>query len=182
MCGICGIYSLEKGGNPDKAVVRGMASALAHRGPDAEGVAEFPGCILGHRRLAVIDLAGGTQPFSSTNGRFAISYNGEIYNHREIRTILAKLGHSFRTSCDTETVLAAYAEWGADCLARFNGMFAFAVYDAERHELFLARDRLGVKPLFYSACGGDFAFASELHALLLHPRFNKSLDPVSINH
>ena len=170
MCGIAGLFYVSSPKPVDPKRVRAMADTLAHRGPDGSGVWTAPGVGLGHRRLSIIDLATGDQPMLSADGRLALSYNGEIYNFREVRAELEAFGHLFRTESDTEVVLAAWRQWGPDCLSRFNGMFAFALYDEDRDSLFLARDRLGVKPLYWTILSDDaFAFASELKGLLAHP-------------
>lgn len=158
-----------------------MADALAHRGPDGSGVWTAPGVGLGHRRLSIIDLATGDQPMRSPDGRIALSYNGEIYNFREIRAELETKGHVFRTESDTEVVLAGWRQWGPDCLRRFNGMFAFALYDAGEDVLFLARDRLGVKPLYLATLpDGALVFASELKGLLAHPLLRRNPSPPAL--
>jgi asparagine synthase (glutamine-hydrolysing) len=152
-----------------------MADALAHRGPDGSGVWTAPGVGLGHRRLSIIDLATGDQPMRSADGKLALTYNGEIYNFREVRAELEALGHSFRTESDTEVILASWRQWGPACLSRFNGMFAFALHDSEEDVLFLARDRLGVKPLYWTTLSDDaLAFASELKGLLAHPLLRRT--------
>ena len=167
MCGIAGFA-----GAADEALVRSMTEALAHRGPDGDGVRCFPGngrlpASLGHRRLAIIDPdPRSAQPMSSADGRYWITYNGELYNYRELRDELRRDGLEFRTESDTEVLLAMYARHGSDALRRLNGMFAFGIWDAERGELFLARDRLGVKPLYYTLAGGVLYFASEVKSLL----------------
>jgi asparagine synthase (glutamine-hydrolysing) len=168
MCGICGVVGRE-----DERLVRDMADTLAHRGPDGEGFHCFPGrngrapASLGHRRLTIIDLTErGAQPMPYADGRYWIVYNGELYNFKEIRAELERDGFRFRSECDTEVLLAAYCKYGSAVLQRLNGIFAFAIWDAERHELFLARDRLGVKPLYYTQVDGSFYFASEIKALL----------------
>ncbi len=146
-----------------------MCDALAHRGPDGSGTFVQPGVSLGHRRLSILDLSDrGRQPMAYRD-RYVVTYNGEIYNYRELRAELEALGHVFRTGTDTEVVLAAYAEWGKDCLVRFNGMWAFAILDRVERRLFVARDRFGVKPLHYFWSPGIFVFASEIKALLVHP-------------
>jgi len=181
MCGIAGIFHLDvpKPIDPDRVAI--MTETLAHRGPDGSGVWTAPGVGLGHRRLAIIDLEGGIQPMLSPDRRSAITFNGEIYNYQEVRDELESKGHQFRTAGDTETILAAWREWGADCLRRLNGMFAFAIYDARSDSLFLARDRLGVKPLFYTELGdGTLLFGSELKALLAHPRFRAEISPQAV--
>jgi asparagine synthase (glutamine-hydrolysing) len=171
MCGIAGIFHPDVPKPVDPARVKAMSDVLAHRGPDGSGVWTAPGIGLGHRRLAIIDLSeAAAQPMLSADGRLAISYNGEIYNFREVRAELEAKGHLFATESDTEVILAAWRQWGAGSLERLNGMFAFALYDAGEDMLFLARDRLGVKPLFYAELAdGALIFASELKGLLAHP-------------
>ena len=142
-----------------------MNGAMAHRGPDGDGFYENERAVLGHRRLAIIDRAGGHQPMSNEDGTCWITFNGEIYNHRTLRPLLEAKGHRFRTSSDTETILHAYEEFGPACLDRLEGMFAFAIYDGRQQELFVARDRLGKKPLFYTVLDDALHFASELPAL-----------------
>ncbi|MDD5259605.1 MAG: asparagine synthase (glutamine-hydrolyzing) [bacterium] len=176
MCGIAGVFNLN--GEPcSPAVLRKMTDVLSHRGPDGEGFYTDTFVGLGHRRLAIIDLSPAAhQPMVTPNGRFAISYNGEVYNYREIRAQLMNLGHEFRSQSDTEVVLQAYAQWGEDCLKHFNGMFAFAVWDKNKQELFLARDRYGIKPLYYTCQENTFIFASEQKAILTHPSIKKEID------
>ncbi|MFN3988882.1 MAG: XrtA/PEP-CTERM system amidotransferase [Erythrobacter sp.] len=170
MCGIAGIIAQARGRPVDAALVGRMTDTLAHRGPDGSGVWSAPGIALGHRRLAIIDLAGSKQPMVSADGRFVITFNGEIYNYRELRRELQGEGFAFQTTGDTEVILAAYARWGTGCLERLDGMFAFVLYDDARGEVLLARDRLGVKPLYYAPLGdGSLAFASEMKGLLAHP-------------
>jgi asparagine synthase (glutamine-hydrolysing) len=173
MCGIAGIF------HPD--VPKPVDPALAHRGPDGSGVWTAPGVGLGHRRLSIIDLEGGAQPMHSEGGRLALTFNGEIYNFRKVRAELEAKGHAFRTDSDTEVILAAWAAWGPDCLARLNGMFAFALYDAAAESLFLARDRLGVKPLYLAPLAdGALVFASELKGLLAHPLLRREVSPQAV--
>ena len=170
MCGIAGFVAPRGAG--DRQILESMTRALAHRGPDAEGYAVDPGSgvHLGHRRLSIIDLSGGTQPMSSADGSLVIVFNGEIYNHAELRSELQARGHRFLTDhSDTEVLLNGYREWGERMLDRLNGMFAFALHDTARGTLFLARDRFGKKPLYWFHRDGVFAFASELTALLRHP-------------
>jgi asparagine synthase (glutamine-hydrolysing) len=160
MCGICGVVALGK--PPETDLVKRMTSALAHRGPDGEGFYKARGIALGFRRLAIIDLSeAGMQPFASEDGRFRLLHNGEVYNYRELRRELEAKGHSFRSATDTEVILAAYREWGEACVERFNGMWAFAVWDDREQRLFCSRDRFGVKPFYYRYDGGRFVFASE---------------------
>ena len=166
MCGIAGVFAPERLlTTEDLAAVRGMTDALAHRGPDGDGFHHDAHGALGHRRLAIIDRAGGQQPMTNEDGSCWIVFNGEIYNHRDLRPVLEGRGHRFRTACDTEVILHAYEEYGPECVERLEGMFAFAIYDARRRALFAARDRLGKKPFFYTMTGGAFWFASELPAL-----------------
>ncbi len=176
MCGIAGI--LHRGDTPvSEAALRKMTDAVAHRGPDGEGHFVEGPLGLGHRRLAVIDLTpAGHQPMATQDGRFVIAYNGEVYNFRELRAELETVGRVFTSRSDTEVVLNAYAEWGEAALDRFNGMFAFAVWDREERRLFLARDRYGIKPLYYTQQGGTFLFGSEVKAILAHPAYRTELD------
>ncbi len=154
-----------------------MTDAIAHRGPDSEGfyIDSFIG--LGHRRLAILDLSrAGHQPMLTPDGQYVISYNGEIYNFKELRLELEALGCHFRSRTDTEVILYAYAQWGPECVKRFNGMFAFALWDTARQELFLARDRYGIKPLYYTFIDNYFLFGSEQKAILTHPAVNREID------
>lgn len=176
MCGIAGFFSLK--GEPASAVVlKRMTDSIRHRGPDGEGQYVDRGLGLGHRRLAIIDLSpAGHQPMMSADGRHVLSYNGEIYNYLELRVELEALGHRFRSQTDTEVLLAAWREWGAASLTRFNGMFAFAIWDRETESLTLARDRYGIKPIYVAQRNGVIAFASEIKAILQHPDFGVELD------
>jgi asparagine synthase (glutamine-hydrolysing) len=163
MCGICGIVAL--GRPPETETVARMAAELDHRGPDGNGSYEAEGVALGFRRLAIIDLSdAGLQPFASEDGALQIVHNGEVYNYRELRRELEAKGHRFRSATDTEVMLAAYREWGDGCVERFNGMWAFALWDGPRRRLFCSRDRFGVKPFYYRFGGGRFVFASEPRA------------------
>lgn len=176
MCGICGLWRFD--GNVVSADdITAMSDRLAHRGPDGAGLHLEGSLGLGHRRLAILDLSpAGHQPMSYGDGRWWITYNGEIYNFLELQTELAARGHTFHSASDTEVILAAFAEWGAQCLLRFNGMWAFAIWDSHERSLFLARDRFGVKPLFYLRQPGRFAFASEMKAFLDLPNFAARLN------
>ncbi len=177
MCGIVGLSTPL-----DRELLSTMTAALAHRGPDADGIALLDGMGLGHRRLKVIDLTEtGAQPMSSPDGRLTIVFNGEIYNFRELRTTLEKEGHQFRGRSDTEVLLAAFDAWGPDFVSRLNGMFAFAIWNRDTRTLFLARDRLGVKPLYYIADENRIAFASELKSLLRLPWLEKKLSLDALN-
>ncbi|MBX7496213.1 amidotransferase 1, exosortase A system-associated [Qipengyuania sp. 6B39] len=181
MCGIAGIFHYETVKPVDPKRVERMTDALSHRGPDGSGVWTAPGVGLGHRRLSIIDLAGSPQPMHSADGRAVIVFNGEVYNYRSLRRELELAGARFRTDGDTETILAAWQKWGPGCLEKLDGMFAFALYDCEKRQLFLARDRLGVKPLYMARLeGGALAFASELKGLLANPLFKRRVDPLAI--
>src|SRR4051812_34667369 len=167
MCGIAGLIDLKARG-VGRGQVERLCARLAHRGPDEEGYHVEGGVGLGQRRLSIIDLSGGKQPMGNEDGTVWVTFNGEIYNFQELRPELERRGHRFATSSDTEVILHAYEEYGEACLSRFRGMFAFAVWDQNRRRLFLARDRVGKKPLFYAEADGQFVFASELQALLQH--------------
>lgn len=158
-----------------------MIAAMPHRGPDGQGVWTAPGVGLGHLRLSIIDVAGSPQPMASNDGRAMLVFNGEIYNFRELRAELQGQGAEFRTGGDSEVILAAWQRWGPDCVSRLHGMFAFAIYDLPTRQLFMARDRLGVKPLFYASLSdGSMAFASELKGLLAHPLLRRDVDPLAV--
>ena len=165
----------------DPLRIERMCDAMVHRGPDGAGVWTGPGVGLGHRRLSIIDVAGSPQPMASSDGRAMLTFNGEIYNYRELREELRATGAIFHTDGDSEVILAAWQRWGPDCVTRLNGMFAFAIYDVAQRTLFLARDRLGVKPLFTARLSdGSIAFASELKGLLAHPLLRREVDPLAI--
>ena len=176
MCGIAGILNLD-GAPAAAATLRRMADALAHRGPDGEGTYADGPAGLAHRRLAVLDPSpAGHQPMATPDGRYVVSYNGEVYNFQELRAELQAAGHTFASRTDTEVVLRACAAWGPACVERFNGMFAFALWDRDRRELLLARDRYGIKPLYYTFAGSALVFASEQKGLLVHPDVPRRLD------
>jgi asparagine synthase (glutamine-hydrolysing) len=177
MCGIAGMFHLQLAKPVDPQRVSLMTDVLAHRGPDGSGIWTASGVGLGHRRLAIIDLVTGEQPMTSADGKLCVVFNGEIYNFRELRAELEASGAIFRTNSDTEVILHGWRKWGAECVTHFNGMFAFALHDADRAILFLARDRLGVKPLFYAELSdGCVLFASELKGLLAHPLMRRAPD------
>jgi asparagine synthase (glutamine-hydrolysing) len=178
MCGICGFA-----GPGDESALAAMNGRMAHRGPDGQGTSHHPrhGLHLGHRRLAIVDIVSGAQPMATLDGGLCVTFNGEIYNHQELRRELEAKGHRFQTShCDTEVLLHGYREWGQGLTERLSGMWAFALYDAERGELFLSRDRFGKKPLYYHLRAGFMAFASELSALLEHPEVPAGLDHAAL--
>ena len=149
MCGITGIVDLAGRRPIEESVLRAMNGRIQHRGPDGDGFHFEPGVGLGHRRLSIIDLEGGKQPLYNEDHSVVVTFNGEIFNFKEIEADLLKRGHTFRTRSDTEVIVHAWEEWGEKCVDRFNGMFAFAVWDVRKQHLFIARDRLGVKPLYY---------------------------------
>jgi len=181
MCGITGIFDLQGERGIDGKVLHAMNQSQLHRGPDEGGAHIGPGIGLGHRRLSIIDLATGQQPLYNEDGSVVVVFNGEIYNFAELIPQLTKLGHVFRTKSDTEVIVHAWEEWGEECVIRFRGMFAFALWDQNRKTLFLARDRLGVKPLFYAVLDdGMLLFGSELKSILTHPRFVRQLDPCAV--
>ena len=180
MCGICGIYDI--GGAPaSPEALRSMSDAIVHRGPDGEGHMTDGPLGLGHRRLKIIDLSeAAAQPMQTPDGRYAITYNGEVYNFRELRSELERRGRTFSSRTDTEVVLHALAEWGTEALTRFNGMFALALWDRETRELLLARDRYGIKPLYVHRTGERLMFASEAKAILAHAGVRAELDPEAL--
>jgi len=184
MCGICGFV-----GAVEREAIDAMVTRIAHRGPDDRGVylsARGPAgtrAALGHLRLAIIDLSpAGHQPMTDASERYWLTFNGEIYNYRALREELRALGHEFATATDSEVILYAYREWGADCVSHFNGMFALAIWDAEERVLFAARDRLGIKPLYWTMTPDGFAFASEIKAFLDLPGFTAELDRDALHH
>lgn len=182
MCGIAGIFHIETAKPVDPERVKRMTDAIAHRGPDGAGVWTAPGVGLGHRRLSIIDLEGGAQPMHSDDGALSLTFNGEIYTFRELRKELEAAGYSFATQSDSEVILHGWRHWGPACVSHFHGMFVFAIHDARTKQLFLARDRLGVKPLFYAAIpDGSILFGSELKALTAHPALRREIDLSAID-
>ena len=179
MCGICGVA----GGDPARGreLVERMCSAMIHRGPDDEGSVQVDGVTLGMRRLSIIDLSGGHQPMSNEDSTVWVVQNGEIYNYLELRDQLGAAGHTFNTQSDTEVLVHGYEEWGEHVVERLNGMFAFAVLDRGRGLVFLARDRVGIKPLHYAIDGERLVFASELKALVRDPALRRGIDPVALD-
>ena len=175
MCGICGIFD-QTGAPVDHAILDRMADAIRHRGPDGEGRYIDHEVGLGHRRLSIIDLQGGAQPISNEDGTLQIVFNGEIYNFIELRRELQAFGHVFRTRSDTEVIVHAYEQWGTECVTRLNGMFAFALWDQRNRTLFVARDHLGIKPLYYVVIGGRVLFASEIKSLMEDPNCPRDID------
>ncbi|WP_019627650.1 XrtA/PEP-CTERM system amidotransferase [Thioalkalivibrio sp. AKL10] len=181
MCGITGIFDLRDRQPINRSLLEAMNETQFHRGPDEGGVHLEPGVGLAHRRLSIIDLSGGQQPLFNEDETVVVTYNGEIYNFPELTAELQQAGHRFRSHCDTEVIVHAWEEWGEACVQRFRGMFAFAVWDRNRDTLFLARDRLGIKPLYYSALAdGHLIFGSELKALMAHPGMPRHMDPHAV--
>lgn len=180
MCGVAGFLNLD-GSTASRAELLRMTTAIEHRGPDGEGLWVDKNLALGHRRLSIIDLSEtGSQPMLSQNGRYALSYNGEIYNYKELRGELTKLGWSFRGGSDTEVLLNSLIQWGTEALLKLNGMFAFAFWDKEKRELLLARDRFGVKPLYFAVQGNTLFFASEQKSILANTVFRRTLNKAAL--
>lgn len=181
MCGLAGIFSIDSRSDVDRALLERMNQSQFHRGPDEGGIHVEPGVGLAHRRLSIIDLSSGQQPLYNEDESVVVVYNGEIYNFAALAEELTRLGHSFRTHCDTEVIVHAWEEWGDSCVTRFRGMFAFALWDRNRETLFLARDRLGIKPLYYTLLPqGDLVFASELKAIKQHPALDRQMDESAV--
>jgi asparagine synthase (glutamine-hydrolysing) len=181
MCGIVGVFDCVGKRDIDRALLDRMNERQHHRGPDGGGLHVEAGTGLGHRRLAIIDVATGQQPLYNEDGSVAVVFNGEIYNYQELIPELTALGHVFKTRSDTEVIVHAWEAWGEACVKRFRGMFAFGLWDRNRQTLFLARDRLGVKPMYYAMLDdGWLLFGSELKSLMVHPKLNRGLDPYAI--
>ncbi len=184
MCGIAGYFDGPRAratAPTAPGVLVAMTNTIAHRGPDGEGHLEEDGVGLGHRRLSIVDLAGGAQPMGNEDGAVQVVFNGEIYNHADLRPRLEAKGHRFRTNSDTEVLVHLWEEHGPAMVEQLNGMFAFAIWDSRSQTLFLARDRLGIKPLYYAWIGGRLVFGSELKAILAHPAVPRELDPTSLS-
>ncbi|HFE66009.1 MAG TPA: asparagine synthase (glutamine-hydrolyzing), partial [Chloroflexi bacterium] len=185
MCGIVGTLNLNHNPPIEDGRLRAMLGALRHRGPDEFGTYifqdEISGVGLGSARLSIIDLGGGQQPISNEDGTVWIVFNGEIYNYVELQPMLEKAGHQFRTHCDTEAIVHLYEEYGVDCVQHLNGQFAFAIWDERKHILFMARDRVGIRPLHYTLQDNALIFASEIKAILADGRTEAELDPVTLN-
>ncbi len=181
MCGISGVFSFNGNDIINAELLKSMNNVQAHRGPNDQGYHIKPGIGLGHRRLSVIDLAGGHQPIYNEDDSVVVVFNGEIFNHHDIADELKKLGHTFKTNSDTETIVHAWEEWGVNCVHHFRGMFAFILWDDNKKELFVARDRLGIKPLHYSLLSnGSVIFGSELKVLREHPLCSKAINPQAV--
>ncbi len=181
MCGIVGVLDTIGKREVSRPLIERMNESQHHRGPDEGGVHLEPGLGLGHRRLSIIDLSTGQQPLYNEDGSVCVVFNGEIYNYQALIPELTRLGHIFRTKSDTEVIVHAWEAWGPDCVKRFRGMFAFALWDRNQDTLFLARDRFGVKPLYYALLDdGTFIFGSELKALLAHRGLARTVDPYAV--
>ena len=178
MCGICGYVGTDL----DSHVLQKMVDILGHRGPDDSGYWQDSAAALGHTRLSIIDLTeAASQPMITDDGRYVIVFNGEIYNYRELRQELEQIGGSFQSTSDTEVILIGYRKWGREILHRLRGMFSFAIWDAQRQHLILARDRIGIKPLFYAPLANALVFASEIKAMLMHPKLTREMNPTAVN-
>jgi len=180
MCGICGIVNFDQG-HVDNVVLNSMTRMLAHRGPDGEGINTFGNIGLGHRRLSIIDITRGAQPLSNETGEIWITFNGEIYNYKELKKELIKKGHSFKTDSDTEVIVHLYEEYKNGYIDKLEGMFAFAIYNKRKSTLFLVRDRIGKKPLFYYKDSKLFIFSSELQSLVKHPEIKREINNQAIH-
>ncbi len=181
MCGIAGVVEFNRRAEVDPQVLRQMCAAMAHRGPDDKGIRTEGRVGIAMRRLSIIDVASGHQPLSNEDGTIWIVFNGEIYNHAALRKQLEEQGHRYRTHCDTETIVHLYEQYGRDCVQHLRGMFAFAIWDSRKRQLFVARDRLGIKPLYYRSTSDSFLFGSEIKVILAHPgihaEFNRTVLP-----
>jgi asparagine synthase (glutamine-hydrolysing) len=175
MCGIAGHFQINEDRPPDSRLIRRMIQAIDHRGPDEYGAYLDNTCVLGQARLSIIDLSGGSQPLCNETGTIWITFNGEVFNYIELRQELESLGHAFRTRSDTEVIVHAYEQWGRECMTRFNGQFAFAIYDSDRRSLFISRDRMGIRPLYYTVHDGRLTFASEMKSIFCDPSIPRQL-------
>ncbi|MCG8580247.1 MAG: asparagine synthase (glutamine-hydrolyzing), partial [Bacteroidales bacterium] len=176
MCGIVGFINDELNVGQKELVLNRMLTRIKHRGPDETGLYITPACSMGNVRLSIVDLSSGQQPLCNHDESLWIAYNGEVYNHVELKAQLEKKGHQFKTNCDTEVVLHMYEEYGPDCLLQLNGQFAFSIWDEKRQSLFLARDRFGIRPLFYTQKNNQLVYASEVKCLMEHPEVSRSMD------
>ena len=181
MCGIAGIFHADRSQAASPDLLRRMTSILFHRGPDGEGLHVDGPAGLGHRRLSIIDVGGGKQPIFNADRSQAIVFNGEIYNYVPLREQLLQRGYRFETRSDTEVILQAYNEYGEDCVRHLRGMFTFAIWDRQRGRLFVARDRVGIKPLYYFWDGRTFLFASEIKSILQDPTVSKAVDSQAVD-
>jgi asparagine synthase (glutamine-hydrolysing) len=178
MCGIAGIVNLKRDIRNETNIIEKMTETLKMRGPDEHGLYVTQNALLGHRRLVVVDPRGGSQPMIKEHqfNKYVVVYNGELYNTEDLRAELKDIGYHFKSYSDTEVLLTSYIEWGEECPEHFNGIFAFAIWDESKKKVFLARDPLGVKPLFYAIRNGSLIFGSEIKALLAHPSVKPVID------
>ena len=182
MCGICGVVYSDREQHVDGDALKKMCDVITHRGPDDEGYYINQQVGLGMRRLSIIDLSTGKQPISNEDGQIWIVFNGEIYNHKDIREELESKGHQFKTKTDTEAIVHAYEEYGESCVQKLNGMFAFAIWDHQKNMLFLARDRIGIKPLYYLFDKNRLIFGSEIKSILQAGDIPKRIDLQALDH
>lgn len=182
MCGICGIYEYKSGDEVQPGILEDMLQSIFHRGPDEDGTLIDGNLAIGMRRLSIIDLSGGSQPMFNENKTIGIVFNGEIYNYRSLMADLEKRGHQFRTACDTEVIVHLYEEYGDACVEHLRGMFGFAIWDMDKRRLLLARDHLGVKPLYYTFAGDRLVFGSEIKAILHHPEVQPRVNYEALSH
>ena len=174
MCGICGIISLKDGVSPSPGAIKRMMGALSHRGPDSSGYYRDRTVALGHTRLAIIDLISGAQPMCNEDQSLWLTFNGEIYNYLELRDILISKGHCFKTKSDTETIVHAWEEWGAECFNKFNGQWALAIWDSKQQKTIISRDRHGIRPLYYTKTADKILFSSEIKSIFTDKSINRS--------
>ena len=181
MCGIAGYFNYNKEGNISEQVLKCMLEQMSHRGPDESGIYIENDVGLAHARLSIIDLKSGQQPMMSHDKRFLIIFNGEIFNYIELKEELKKKGKVFNTTSDTEVLLNLYITYGPDCLHKLNGQFSFAIWDKQEKVLFLARDRVGIRPLFYALRGGTIIFGSEIKTIIEHPSVEPQISPTALS-
>jgi len=184
MCGICGIAKTDNGEPVSRSLLSSMCATIVHRGPDDEGIFVQNNVGLGVRRLSIIDVEGGHQPLSNEDGSVWVAHNGEIYNFPELREELITCGHTFKTRTDTETIVHSYEEWGEHCFQKFRGMFAFALWDDRTKRLLVGRDRMGIKPFYYTLIENKartLVFGSELKTILVHPDVKRALEPQALD-
>ena len=177
MCGICGKLNFDRENVVSEGLLKAMADSITHRGPDDEGYYVSGQIGLGFRRLSIIDLSGGHQPLCNEDGTVWIVFNGEIYNYQELRQLLQSKGHTFRTQTDTEVIVHLYEEYGDACVEKLRGMFGFAIWDQKQRKLLLARDRIGIKPLYYGVTDRSVVFGSEIKAILADPEIKREVQP-----
>lgn len=182
MCGISGLYQYETGAPAQRRLLEAMLDSIHHRGPDDFGIHVDGAMAFGMRRLSIIDLAGGQQPVFNEAGDIAVVFNGEIYNYRDLTSRLQRRGHRFATASDTEVIVHAYEEWGDQCVQHLRGMFGFAIWDSRKRRLLVARDRLGIKPLYYTQVNGTLVYGSEIKSILLHPAIEPQIDYTALGH